>query len=189
MSIIMKFANGKLQYFGENFSTLLSLFTHWNVPTFMNGWSRKVKVQLFEPPWTIALPGSHVHGILQARVPEWVVFPFSRGSSQPRDGTWVSSITGNLFTIWTTSEVQRLGLKWNNIFCEQGDNLCMSYIKGKWVQSFTFTIFPFFTILRTLEEFHMDYPRRKWQWHPTPVLLPGKSYGRRSLVGCSPWGR
>ena len=27
------------------------------------------------------------------------------------------------------------------------------------------------------------------QWHPTPVLLPGKSNGRRSLVGCSPWGR
>ena len=31
-------------------------------------------------------------------------------------------------------------------------------------------------------------PRRGW-WHPTPVLLPGKSHGRRSLVGCSPWGR
>ena len=27
------------------------------------------------------------------------------------------------------------------------------------------------------------------QWHLTPVLLPGKSHGRRSLVGCSPWGR
>ena len=27
------------------------------------------------------------------------------------------------------------------------------------------------------------------QWHPTPVLLPGKSHGRRSLEGCSPWGR
>ena len=27
------------------------------------------------------------------------------------------------------------------------------------------------------------------QWHPTPVFLPGKSHGRRSLVGCSPWGR
>ena len=27
------------------------------------------------------------------------------------------------------------------------------------------------------------------QWNPTPVLLPGKSHGRRSLVGCSPWGR
>ena len=32
------------------------------------------------------------------------------------------------------------------------------------------------------------FPRRR-QWHPTPVLLPGKSHGWRSLVGCSPWGR
>ena len=30
---------------------------------------------------------------------------------------------------------------------------------------------------------------RRRQWQPTPVLLPGKSHGRRSLVGCSPWGR
>ena len=30
---------------------------------------------------------------------------------------------------------------------------------------------------------------RRRQWHSTPVLLPGKSHGRRSLVGCSPWGR
>ena len=30
---------------------------------------------------------------------------------------------------------------------------------------------------------------RRRQWHPTPVLLPGKSHGRRSLVGCGPWGR
>ena len=29
---------------------------------------------------------------------------------------------------------------------------------------------------------------RRRQWHPTPVLLPGKSHGRRSLVGCRPWG-
>ena len=33
------------------------------------------------------------------------------------------------------------------------------------------------------------HPYRRRQWHPTPVLLPGKSHGRRSLVGCSPWGR
>ena len=32
----------------------------------------------------------------------------------------------------------------------------------------------------------LRYWRR--QWHPTPVLLPGKSHGQRSLVGCSPWG-
>ena len=30
---------------------------------------------------------------------------------------------------------------------------------------------------------------RRRQWHPTPVLLPGKSHGRRRLVSCSPWGR
>ena len=35
---------------------------------------------------------------------------------------------------------------------------------------------------------HRGYTRRR-QWHPTPVLLPGKSHGWRSLVGCSPWGR
>ena len=34
----------------------------------------------------------------------------------------------------------------------------------------------------------MCFNRRR-QWHPTPVLLPGKSHGWRSLVGCSPWGR
>ena len=31
--------------------------------------------------------------------------------------------------------------------------------------------------------------RQRRQWQPTPVLLPGKSHGRRSLGGCSPWGR
>ena len=31
--------------------------------------------------------------------------------------------------------------------------------------------------------------RQRRQWHPIPVLLPGKSHGQRSLVGCSPWGR
>ena len=33
------------------------------------------------------------------------------------------------------------------------------------------------------------YPPQRRQWQPTPVLLPGKSHGRRSLEGCSPWGR
>ena len=35
---------------------------------------------------------------------------------------------------------------------------------------------------------NLRYAGRR-QWHPTPVLLPGKSHGRRSLVGSSPWGR
>ena len=38
------------------------------------------------------------HGILQARMLEWVAFPFSRASSQPRDGTQISCIVGGFFT-------------------------------------------------------------------------------------------
>ena len=34
----------------------------------------------------------------------------------------------------------------------------------------------------------LDGVHRRRRWHPTPVLLPGKSHGQRSLVGCSPWG-
>ena len=48
------------------------------------------------------LPHSSIHGILQARILEWVAIPFSRGSSQPRDWTWV---VGRHFTIWATREV------------------------------------------------------------------------------------
>ena len=43
-----------------------------------------------------------VHVILQARILEWVAVPFSRGSSQSRDGTQVSHIAGGFFTIWAT---------------------------------------------------------------------------------------
>ena len=46
-----------------------------------------------------SLPGSSVHEILQARILEWVASLFSRGSSQPRDQTRVSHITGRLFTL------------------------------------------------------------------------------------------
>ena len=45
-----------------------------------------------------------VHGILQVRILEWVAFPFSRGSSQPRDQTQVSHIAGEFFTSWATLE-------------------------------------------------------------------------------------
>ena len=45
-----------------------------------------------------------VHGILQARTLEWVAFPFSRGSSPPRDQIQVSCIAGGFFTSWATRE-------------------------------------------------------------------------------------
>ena len=45
-----------------------------------------------------------VHGILQARILEWVASPLSRGSSQARDQTQVSRIAGGLFTSWATRQ-------------------------------------------------------------------------------------
>ena len=69
----------------------------------------KVKLllaQLYPTLWNsmgCSPPGSSVHGILQARILGWVAIPFSRGSSQPRDQTWVSCIAGRFFTIWVTS--------------------------------------------------------------------------------------
>ena len=55
-------------------------------------------------PMECSLPGSSIHGILQARVLEWVAISFSRGSSRPRDQTRVSCIAGRCFTIWATRE-------------------------------------------------------------------------------------
>ena len=46
--------------------------------------------------------GLYSHGILQARILEWIATPFSKGSSQPKDGTQVSHIAGGLFTSWAT---------------------------------------------------------------------------------------
>ena len=54
-------------------------------------------------------PSSSVHGILQARILEWVAMPSSRGSSQPRDPTRVSRIAGGFFTTWATREAQGRG--------------------------------------------------------------------------------
>ena len=49
-------------------------------------------------------PGSSIHGILQARILEWVAISFSRGSSWPRDRTQVSRIAGRRFNLWATRE-------------------------------------------------------------------------------------
>ena len=53
-----------------------------------------------------SLAGSYVHGILQARIVEWIAISFSRGS-RPRDQTWVSHIRGIFFTIWATREKEK----------------------------------------------------------------------------------
>ena len=61
-------------------------------------------------PMDCSLPGSSVHGIFQARVLEWVAIAFCRGSSQPRDRTWVSCFAGRLFTLWAIREALPLAV-------------------------------------------------------------------------------
>ena len=88
--------------------------------------------------WTVALPGSPVHGILQARILEWVAISFSRGSSRPRDQIWVSCIsrqilgkpqllatTTQLYVALTLTAVNS-SYKWNyTVFFNCPPGLCM----------------------------------------------------------------
>ena len=68
-------------------------------------WS-EVKVAQLCP--TLCNPKDYTgHGILQARILEWVAFPFPRGSSQPRDRPQVSHIAGRFFTGWAIREAQK----------------------------------------------------------------------------------
>ena len=56
--------------------------------------------------WLCDLMDYTAHGILQARILEWVAFPFTKGSSKPRDWTQVSDFAGGFFTSWATREAQ-----------------------------------------------------------------------------------
>ena len=66
------------------------------------------RVQLFATPWTVAYQTSLSMGLFQAIVLERIVISFSRGSSLPRDQTWVPRIVDRRLTVWATREV-----KWN----------------------------------------------------------------------------
>ena len=75
------------------------------VHTLFPKWVKWVKVAQLCP--TLCDPMDYrVHGILQARILECVAFPFSRGSSQPRDQTQVSYIADRFFISWATREAQ-----------------------------------------------------------------------------------
>ena len=65
-------------------------------------WKLLSCVRLSVTPWTV------VHGILQARILEWVAFPFSRGSSQLREPTQVSCIAGGFYTTELTWEAEEV---------------------------------------------------------------------------------
>ena len=65
-------------------------------------------------PMDYSLPGSSVHGTLQAKILEWVAVPFSTGSSQPRNQPRVTCVAGRFLMSWATRETLKLAakLKW-----------------------------------------------------------------------------
>ena len=65
---------------------------------------------IFVTPWTVAHQSLLSMGILQARILEWVSMPSSRVSSQPRNWTQVSCITGGVFTTWATRNPKNTGV-------------------------------------------------------------------------------
>ena len=54
---------------------------------------------------------------------------------------------------------------------------------------YTFQLFVYWSVISLLDIHPKELERATGKWHPTPVLLPGKSHGWRSLVGCGPWSR
>ena len=75
------------------------------------------KVEVAQSCLTLCYPMDYVHGILQARILEWVTLPFSRESCQPRDWTQVSCVEGRFFTSSAIREALRdwsSHLKWLN---------------------------------------------------------------------------
>ena len=88
----------------------------WNWRNLNGRWC---KLSLWVLKWSVKVAQSYptlynpmdytIHRILQARILEWVVFPFSRVSSQPRDQTWVSGTAGTFFTSLATREAQEYG--------------------------------------------------------------------------------
>ena len=99
-------------------------------------------------PMGYSLPGSPVHGILQARILELSAISSSRDLPDSGIEPESSALVGGLFTTEPKGNVNK-------------QSVLIKYL---------------------------DLIRRR-QWHPIPVILPGKSHGRRSLVGYSPWGR
>ena len=73
-------------------------------------------------PIDYSMPVSSVHGISQVRRLESVTISFFRGSSRPRDQTWVSHIAGRCLTLWATREA----LLWNSLFpCHSASRSCL----------------------------------------------------------------
>ena len=157
--------------------------------------------------WSPPISG---HGILQARILEWVAILFSRGASQPKDWTLVSCIADTLYSLShqgspkgghsrtvINMHYRATGFPSGSVVKKKKKKSacqCRSEIKRRSVLSNSLRPHGLYspwnspgqnTGVGSLSWVEKIPWRRKWQ--PTSVFLPGKSHGQRSLAGYSPW--
>ena len=122
-----------------------------------------------------------VNGTLQARILEWVAFPFSRGSSQPRDWTKVSCIADRCFTLWVTREAQEYWV--SSLSLLLGNFLIQELIRIKW----SCIAGGFFTSWATREAPSYGIPHNKInsRWIKESHLgKPNEDIGEYLISGC-----
>ena len=112
-------------------------------------------------------PGSPIPGILQARTLEWVAISFSNA--------WKWKVK-----VKTLSRVRLLATPGTAAYQAP---LSMGFSGQEYWSAYHCLLPPIPRV------YSNSCPLRRKQWQPIPVLLPGKSHGQRSLVGCGPWGR
>ena len=120
--LVTSFANIFSHCEGCLFILFIVSFAVWKLLSISEN---EVKVKVTQSCLTVCNPMDYtVHGILQARILEWVAFPFSRGSSQSRDWTQVSHIAGRFFTSWDRKVPFCLFLFLFPWFWEMGQKRC-----------------------------------------------------------------
>ena len=134
-------------------------------------------------------PGSFVQGISQTRILESVAISFSKVSSQSRDGTWISCISGGFFTVWTSREALKYRVCIWNIWNSSAQETCFSS--------------PFYSFIHTHIHVYTQaciyvsiwthgYSFYTWGYNPTQLhcvaqIVTALAIGSLSVVLNSPW--
>ena len=165
-------------------------------------------------PMDCSLPGSSIHGILQARILEWVPMPFPGESSQPRDRTHVSYVSWQAGSLPLASPGKPIKDKWSEVaqlyltLWDPMDYTIHGILQATILEWTTFAFSGVSFLVGPMgfpggasgkeptcqcrrhkrHSFHPWVGKIPWRraWQLTPVFLPGESHGQRNLVGYSP---
>ena len=148
-------------------------------------------------PVDCSSPGSSVHGILQARILEWVTISFSRESSLPRDPTQISCTAGRFFAIWATRETPKYQSRYGiqNAMKKLNKHTCLIYcvcvcVCVQWLSCVRHFVTPW-TVVHQVPLFMEFFRQEYWSGvpFPTPGNLPYPGIKLTSLASPALGGR